>query len=104
MGVANLASANPLIGTWVHPEEFDSTVEYQISVGNNGLVVSAVDTYDREKGLVSEVESHGSSLSFTVTWPSTGRVCHCELKAASQSQVQFIFAYTESGYLVRKAT
>ena len=104
MSIATLATANPLVGTWVSPDEFGSTVEYTVSVGRSGLVVSATDSHDGEEAQISEVTSNGTELCFVAKWSSSGRVCRCVMRAASTTQVQFTFSYTEHGHLQRKAT
>ena len=63
----NATKAQQLAGTWCHP---DTSAEYNIRVRRTAFNVSAVDTSDGEKMLVSDVQWDGSVLTFITLMPS----------------------------------
>ena len=101
--IVNLPNASPLLGTWGSLDENGTSVEYTVTQTQSGLSVAAIDTYDGEAGIISDVEYDGSNLTFTVIW-STGRSCRCRMKPGTRNQAQFSFTYTEHEHLQRRAT
>ena len=93
---------NPYVGVWVGPDEYTAEVQYTVTESAIGLSVAAHDPSDGEVANVGDVNFSDGVLSFVATWPSTGRVCRCELRLVDQSTLDLTFTYTDRARLVRK--
>jgi len=89
---------NPFLGTWVGPDEYTSEVEYTVREVFGRVIVDAVDPSDGE----ADVKLSSGELTFTVVWPSTGRVARCRLECVSEIEVCLTFTFTDHARLVRK--
>jgi len=99
---------DPLIGTWVNGDEYETNVEYTLFKRNGRFVVRATDRYDGEKGVVRDVTyaKKESTLSFTVYWNSTGRLLKLRVRALaiSPNRISYTYTYTENQMWFRKGT
>ncbi len=98
-----LHADHPLIGTWVVADDL-SNIEFQIKPKRGGFAVSAVDGFDGEQFLVSEVHWDGQALRFTVLVPSNGtRAEHCvRVRRDGSLEDRFTARYIDT--LIRKST
>src|SRR5207237_244223 len=98
--------ADPLIGSWVNGDEYETDVEYAISRNARDFEVRAVDRYDGEKGEVRDIsyDEDISTLSFSVHWNSTGRFIKVRLLAISPNRVSYTYTFTENQMWFKKGT
>ncbi len=99
-------ASHPLIGTWCSLEETLSITEYTVSFSSGAFEVSAVDSYDGERGEVNTIrwDEERAELSFACYWASTGRYSKCKMLLYSGDKVNFTYTYTDHEILVRKTT
>lgn len=97
-------AGHPLIGTWCSLEETLSVVEYSVNFSNGIFGVSAVDSYDCERGEVDAVhwDDEKMELSFACYWASSGRYSKCRMRLYSDNKVDLTYTYTDHEFLVRK--
>ncbi len=95
---------DPLIGSWVNGDEYDTEVEYIITRPTKHFIVRAVDRYDGEEGKVFDVnyDDKKSTLSFSVYWESTGRFVKARMLAISENRISYTFTFTENQMWFRK--
>jgi hypothetical protein len=95
---------HPLVGTWCSLEETLSVVEYNVSLHDGSLVVSATDSYDAEEGEINSTswDEATQTLTFACYWASTGRYSKCKLLLFAEDKVEFTYTYTDHEILVRK--
>ena len=66
---------NRFFGTWVCSDTFGSEVEVDIQEIEGKYVIDVLDHYDKEGGVVSDIEWDGTLLKFTTKWSSTNHIC-----------------------------
>jgi hypothetical protein len=95
---------NKLIGLWRSLDEVSSYVQYKIDVLNESFTVEAIDSYDSEKGEISNIvyNSDKNELEFCCYWASTGRYTKCHLHQFDDDKVNFTYTYTDHEILIRK--
>jgi|SRR5208337_2072470 len=101
-------SQNPhhLVGSWTNGDEYETNVEYVVGRTKKGFTVRAIDRFDSEEGVVSDVryDADLSTLSFNVRWKSTGRFINVRLLAISPNRADYTYTYTENQMWFRKGT
>lgn len=86
-----------LVGTWRHSDpEWGTTVRISVERDGPGFVVSAIDGYDEEKLVVTEVTWNGRSLGFAALVPSTDLRTHYEIEPGPPGELIVRFTVLES--------
>jgi hypothetical protein len=70
MRVVPIARTHPIVGVW-RPAGDERTAEWTIAANGDAFRVSAIDRYDGEAFVVSDVSWDGETLRFTSLMPST---------------------------------
>jgi hypothetical protein len=93
-----------LVGAWCSLDEISSYVQYKIDISNESFTVEALDTYDNEKGEISNIvyNSDKCELDFCCYWASTGRYTKCRFHLIEDDRVNFTYTYTDHEILIRK--
>jgi len=86
------SSIEALVGIWCHK---DQDVEYAVSIQDDAICVTGLDTSDGEELHIHDISYNGSELFFTSVCPSTNFALTHKFRSEPSNEIEHEFTRIE---------